>query len=495
MTVESTSKLVGRSVRRVEDDRLLVGRARFVDDIQPRDCLHAAFVRSPFAHARIVGIDVERALAIPGVVAVYTGETVQAATKPIQLVTDIPGYPTPEYFPLAVDKALFVGDPVAVVIAESRHIAEDGRDAVDVEYDPLPAVTTMEAAADPRSATVLDAVGSNLLYDSTEEYGDVDGAFAAADRVVRRTFSTARVTHVPMETQGVVASFDPGRDELTIEGSSQAPHLMRMLLAEILGHPPHRVHFVVPDIGGSFGQKYTISREIVTTCVATKLLQRPVKWIEDRLENLMSAGHAREETVEVAAAVMDDGRILAFDCTASFDHGAYPAAPLPLALFGVIARVVVTGPYRIPALRWNFRLFATNKASYLAYRGPWAIESLLREGIVDAIARELGVESSEIRRKNFIQLADQPTRLLTGPTMEGMCAADTFERAAVLIDIPAFRERQAAARADGTAARPRLRDVHRGGAGSPGLSARDRSAAVSTSVRPRSSSLVEALRS
>ncbi len=217
----------------------------------------------------------------------------------------------------------------------------------------------------------------------------------------------------------------------------------------MLGHPLDRLRVIAPDVGGSFGQKAATAREDVVVCVAAKQLGRPVKWVEDRVENLTSASHARDEELEVSAAVQDDGTILALDVKMTLDQGAYPLITSPAPLYGWAVRHMIPASYRLTGLRWEFTVVATNKASYGAYRGPWAVETLVRELLVEQVARELGLDPVEVRRRNLITGDEQPTKMLTGPTLEDVTSVETLDRAAELVDYEAFREQRRRAREQG----------------------------------------------
>ena len=246
-------RLIGASVKRTEDPRILTGHGHYVDDVQLPGMLHAAFLRSPYAHARITGIDVSAARAVPGVVAVFTGEDIAALTNPMMLQGEIPGFKTPMFRPLATDKVRFVGDPVALVVAESRYIAEDARDQIIVDYDPLPPIPNMEVALDPSSPPVFDELGDNIIFRDSQTYGDVDGAFAQADRVIHETFRQHRYANVPMETRGGVASYDFSSEELTYYAATQSPHALRFFLSALTNQPVHKLQVIARDVGGAFG--------------------------------------------------------------------------------------------------------------------------------------------------------------------------------------------------------------------------------------------------
>jgi len=449
MSSVGAARFVGQSVVRVEDGRILTGRGRYMDDIVLPGMLEGVFLRSDVGHARIASVDAEHARSMPGVVAVITAAELEGAVFPVQVPAEIPNYLRPVFHALADDKVRYAGDPVALIVAESRYLAEDARDAVEVEYEPLEAVVTMEQAADPELPALFEDVGSNVFYTEAMNFGEPDAAFAQADRVVSAMIDSARVTHVPMEGRGGVADYNIGTDELTYHAGSQAPHALRQGLSGLLGHPADRLRVVIPDIGGAFGQKAGLCREDLVVCAAAKLIGRPVKWVEDRVENLAAAGQAREETIEIAAAVKDDGTILALDVKMRLNQGAYPLLGTPAPLFAWIVRTMIGNAYRIDSMRWSLDVYATNKASYGAYRGPWAAETLAREILIDRIAHDLDLDPVDVRRRNLLTLDEQPCKMMSGPTIEGVAMLGTLERAAELVDYDGFREQQRRARERG----------------------------------------------
>jgi carbon-monoxide dehydrogenase large subunit len=439
---------IGTSIQRVEDNRVLTGRGRYVDDVSLPGMLHAAFVRSPHAHARITHLDVSRAARMPGVVAVLTGADMQRLSAPMT-IQSLPGFKSPQFLPLATDRVRFVGDPVALVVAESRYLAEDAGDSVEVGYEPLEPVASIEHALDPARPALFDDIGSNVVFEDSHTYGDVDGAFAAAERVVSHTFRQHRYANVPMETRGCVAHFEPATGELTYHVATQSPHGVRFTLAGLLHQPAHLLRVVSNDVGGAFGLKGFVYREDVAVAAASKSLGRPVKWIEDRNEHLMASAHAREEDVAVEFAVNNDGTLLGIKAHMTMNQGSYPLLPFPSALFASIVRVMLPGPYRVRGYRFDTTVVASNKAPYVAYRGPWEVETWVRERMLDLIARELNLDPVEIRRKNMVTADEQPTPMITGPSLERMSARQTLDRTLELMDYAGFRQQQRAAREQG----------------------------------------------
>ncbi len=447
------ARLTGTSVQRVEDPRILTGRGRYVDDVTLPGMLHAAFVRSPFPHARVEGIDVSEALLVPGVRAVLTAADLDG------VATDLTPVGPPDLllapFPaLARDTVRLVGDPVAVVVADSRAQAEDGAEMVEVDYDPLPGVGDMDdvlindglAGA---TEAIFPELGTNVVHRAVHRYGDTDAAFAAADRVITTRFEQHRHANVPMECRGMIAHHDPATGVLDVLTAHQSPHALRLHLADVLGLPAHAVRVHCGDIGGSFGQKFGLTNEDVAVSAASVVLGRPVKWIEDRTENLMVGGQAREERVDVEAAVDAEGRLLGVRLRLVLDQGAYPKIGYPATGYVAIVRALFPAAYRLEHLDVESVVVCTNKATYVPYRGPWEIETWVRERLLDTVARELGLEPAVVRERNLLRPDELPRESTTGVELQGFDPRRTFDDALALLDVPAFRIRQAAARAEG----------------------------------------------
>jgi carbon-monoxide dehydrogenase large subunit len=440
-------RFVGEKVLRVEDRRILTGRGHYVDDIQLPGMLHASFLRSPFAHARIVSIDVSAARTAPGVVAVYTAEDLMTMTTaiPVQMAM---GSKVPTFYALATEKVRFVGDPVVMVVAESRYQAEDACELVDVEYDPLDPVMTYEAALDPASPLVFEEFGDNVVFHSSKTNGDVDAAFAAADRVVVASLRQHRIANVPMETRGAVVDYDPGSGELTYHAATQSPQGLRFALSNKISQPMDRIRVLAADVGGAFGLKGSLGREDIALAAAGRQLGVPVKWIEDRNEHLMASGMAREEMIDIQAAVKNDGTILGIKAKMLMDQGAYPGVPFPASMFTGLIGMLLPGPYRVTGYSFDVTVVTTNKCTYVAYRGPWEMETWVRERMLDIIAHELGLDPAELRRRNMM-LGEPEDRLITGPSVAGASSRVSMDRALELIGYDDFRKEQEAARADG----------------------------------------------
>lgn len=441
-------RYVGSSVQRSEDPRILTGRGHYIDDVTLPGMLHATFVRSTIAHATITNVDTSAARALDGVVAVYTGTELQALLNPdAPPLAMFPGMPAPAFTILATTKVRLVGDPVVLVVAESRYVAEDAAELVEVDYDELPAVATAAQALDPTSTPIFEDAGSNVLNGpTTTDHGDVDGAFSSAAGVVRTLISQHRHQNVPMECRGLVADFDAATGQLTVHSANQGVGMAKMILAGQLGHDPDKLRILCGDIGGSFGLKLGAAREDVAVSAASRALGRPVKWIEDRNEHLMASGHAREESMEAEAAYTADGDILGLKVAITIDTGAYPGMG---GMISGLIQQMLPGPYKIGALSFTSTAAVTNKAAYVAYRGPWAAEVFTRERLIDMVAKELGKEPLDVRLRNVVTRDEEPLRMVTGRSLVGVTTRESLERMAEIVDLPAFRARQAAARAEG----------------------------------------------
>jgi carbon-monoxide dehydrogenase large subunit len=441
-------RYVGASVLRSEDQRILTGAGHYVDDVQLPGMLHATFVRSTIAHARITGVDDDEARALPGVVAVYTGQDIQALLNPsAPPLSMFPGMPAPAFTILATSKVRLVGDPIVLIVAESRYVAEDAAELVEVDYEELTPIASAADALDPSNPVIFESEASNLLpggQDATS--GDVDGLFASAAGVARVHLQQHRHQNVPMECRGLVADFDPASGELTVHSANQGVMMAKMILVGQLGHDADKLRILCGDIGGSFGLKLGAGREDIAVCAASRALGQPVKWIEDRNEHLMASGHAREESMEAALAYSADGDLLAIDVDMTVDTGAYPG--MGGMITGLIQQML-PGPYKIAGSRFRSKSLVTNKAAYVAYRGPWAAEVFTRERLIDIAAKQLGQEPLDVRLRNVVVRDQEPTRMITGRSLVGVTTQESLQRMAEIVDLPSFRQRQAAARAEG----------------------------------------------
>jgi carbon-monoxide dehydrogenase large subunit len=447
----AVTRLFGAAVRRREDPRLITGHGLFVDDIRLPGMLYAAILRSPHAHARIRRIDVSRARALPGVVAVYTGQDLRGKVGAIPCAWLIPNadLKVPEHPPLAVDTVRYVGDGVAVVVAEDRGIARDALDLIEVDYEVLPAVTDAEQAMAPGAPQLHASVPGNVAFHWKVSGGDVEAAFRAADVIVRQRFINQRLIPNAMETRAALAQYNPGSGELTLWMTSQNPHIHRVLLSGVLGMPEHKIRVIAPDVGGGFGSKIHHYPDEAIVCFLARELGRPVKWVEDRRENFIATTHGRDHIQDVELAARRDGTILGLRAIVRANLGAYlsTAAPgIPTILFGLM----LSGAYRIPNIHCEVYGVLTNTTPVDAYRGAGRPEATyLVERMVDLLAREIGLDPVEVRRRNFIPASAFPYTVATGITYDSGNYEATLDRALALVDYQKFREEQAQARAQG----------------------------------------------
>lgn len=446
MSGEQDFTYIGKPLPRREDHRLITGQGRFLDDIDIPGALHACFVRSPHAHATITNIDTHAAASMPGVIAVLTGADLAQHTNPLRLAPPIDGLQPTELTTLPIDKVRFHGDPVACVIATDRYLAEDAVEAVDVEYDVLQAVSSFEAALKADAALVDDTLPSNLVSHQTFQAGDPSSRRQTADAMVEAEFYQHRQTHVPIETRGCAAVWNSGREHLTFHIGTQVPHPMRSQLAARMRLTESQVTVISPDIGGGFGQKIALYREELTVAAAARLLNRPVRWREDRSENLTSASHARETFCKTRASVTRTGRITGLELDLTEDFGAY--CFYPANYLSRVVAMILTGPYKIQDYAFDVKIVLTNKCGNGPMRAPMSIASWVMDGTMDAIARKLELDPLEVRRINSVQAEDLPYRMATGELLEDITPSETLEAAAKAIDYDDFRRRQKAARAE-----------------------------------------------
>jgi carbon-monoxide dehydrogenase large subunit len=439
------TRYAGTRVARVEDTRLLTGHGTYVDDIVRPGMLHACFVRSPFAHARINSIDVSAALALPGVHAVLTAADLNADVKEAWHAVagkDVADTPRP---PLAEGEVKFVGDPVAIVIAENRYVAEDAIELVDVDYDPLPVIADFTQAVNA-AAVVHEAYPDNVAGGLSGAPPDEE-AFAAAAYVADEQIYQQTHVPVPIETRGLVVEWVAATQELTLWASTQTPHELRAFAARLLGIPAQGVRVITRDTGGGFGQKVVPMREDMCIMLAARKVPAAIKWIEDRRENLMSAGQARHVDGRARMAFDADGAITAVAIDFLQDIGAYPT-PYPVLTTAAIG-MFFPGPYRVPKCSFNYKTVFTNTSGLAAYRGPWQYETLTREILLDIAARKMGIDPVELRRKNLLRRDEMPYFNPNGMPYDHVAPNETFEQAVKILDHEGFRKEQAEALAQG----------------------------------------------
>ena len=360
-------------VARPELARMVRGRGRFVDDIKlPRMCF-AAFARSDYAHANIVSIDTTAAMEVPGAIGVITPDEVLPHVNPVRPAA--PGsseFARPyDRFPVPPGKVTYVGDPIVAVAAETAHAAQDMAEAVVVEYEPLPVVGGAEQAIEPDAPVIHAGMDDNIVFHREFGGGDLERAFRQADLKLEKTFRFPRQTGVPVEARGVIAHYDRGEERLSVWASCRSPHLVRTTISNVMRLPQHAVRVISPDVGGEFGIKGAAYPESIILSFLSRKIDRPVKWIEDRMENLLVCGHAHEMKVDVSVAVRSDGRILGIDSKVLVDQGAHTLGPTSAGLEPMTAGQSIVGPYRIDNFRCDAYGILTNKCPGRGLPGRW----------------------------------------------------------------------------------------------------------------------------
>ena len=398
------SGYIGVPLPRSNARRLLAGRGQYVDDIRLPRMLHAAFLRSPHAHARIARIDVSAAAAAPGVARVVTGRDVAALCQPyVGVLAHIAGMRSAPQYPLAIDVARWQGEPVAAVAADTRAHAEDAVQRLAVEWEELPPVTDVETALDPAATVIHPELGSNLCFERVVDTGGVDAAFARADRVVEATFRTSRHTAVTLEARSLLADFNPAERQLTVWQSTQVPYMTQWILARHFGLPETQVRVIAPDVGGGFGLKIHAYGDELTTVALALLLDRPVKFVADRLESFGSDFHARGHRVTARMALATTGEILGVEVDDLYGIGPFSGYPRGGANEGIQVSNLVAAGYRRGAYRAVSRAVFQNKAMYGQYRAVGhPVVCLVGEGLMDLAADALDVDPAEFRRRSYL---------------------------------------------------------------------------------------------
>jgi aerobic carbon-monoxide dehydrogenase large subunit len=433
---------VGQPMKRFEDPRLLTGQGTFVDDLHTPDLLHAVVLRSVHAHARIQAIDASAARQLPGVVRVLTAQDLLGKVHdiPPRPTPELEGIRVPEHPVLARGKVCYVGQPVAVVVAGDRYLARDALDLIEVDYQPLTPVMDPWEAAREGSAPIHEAADGNVAMRLREGRGDVQAAFAQADATVRGRYEVPRLSPAPMEGRGLLARYEPEADLLTLWASTQVPHRLKNSVRRLLVRPPRRMRVIAPDVGGGFGQKVETWPEDIALSFLAMELGRPIKWVEERWENLL-AYHGRGYAAEVEAAVRRDGSILGMRFRILADVGAYFLTATAGPPINAAHRVA--GPYAIPTMTVECLGVLTNKPPTGPYRGAGGPEgAFFMERTIDLIAHELDLDPATVRRRNFIRPEDFPYRTATGLLYDSGDFLPAFERALELAEYDHFRQQQ-----------------------------------------------------
>ncbi|MFE5021765.1 xanthine dehydrogenase family protein molybdopterin-binding subunit [Streptomyces sp. NPDC056656] len=444
-----SGRLIGRSVARREDPRLLTGRGRFVDDIALPGMLHAQFVRSTVAHAEIASVDLSAVRDVPGVVAAFTAEDLDLTDITAEL-----GRPLSEFVPtsmpvLARDRVRYVGEPLAIVVARDAYAVEDGLEAAKVRYTVRPPVTCEDEALAAGAPLVHEEAAHNTLVDVSLFATDgIDDVFDTAACVVRVESRTGRQNALPLETRGAVAHWDDREEQLVLNTCTQVPHQVRTVASRCLRLDERAVRVVVPDMGGGFGQKCVVGREEIAAAAAALRLRKPVKWIEDRKDALSASFLAREQHYDVRAAFAADGTILGLDADVVCDMGAYSCYPFTAGIEPLMASAEMPGVYRVPAYRVRGRAVTTNKAPTAPYRGVSRPQYVMvMERLFERAARELGLDAVEIRRRNVI--TEFPYTGVNNITYDPGSYLESLNLCERLVKDEGWYEKQAAASAEG----------------------------------------------
>ena len=399
---------IGQRVKRKEDPRFLRGEGNYVDDIQLHGMAHAALLRSPHAHARIRAVNTREALRIPGVLSVITFQDISHLAKPIPMRLEVhPSFVPYLQYPLAKETVRYVGEPVAVVVADSRYVAEDGLECIQTDYEPLPAVVNTRSAVKADAVRVHEQTAGNLAGCGVVDLGDVEGAFRRAELSFSEQFTIQRHTGMPMETRGLIAEYNRGTKVLTVWGPTKVPYFNRSVLATFLGLPEHGIHFIEPDVGGGFGVRGEFYPEDFLIPFLALRLGRPVKWIEDRREHFLATNHSREQRWEVEVAAGKEGDLQAVKARIWNDMGAYirtHSATVP-----ALSATIFPGPYRLLNYWCEWNAVITNKTPIGTYRAPGRYEcNFVRERLMDLISSRLGLDPAAVRFRNFIQPQEMP---------------------------------------------------------------------------------------
>ncbi|MBF0279946.1 MAG: xanthine dehydrogenase family protein [SAR324 cluster bacterium] len=453
--LDRPNSYIGKSVPRPNARRLLEGRGRFADDLNLPRMLHTAFLRSPFAHARIIKIDAEKAKAAPGVILIADGKDVATHCKPWEgTLAHFPGMKSPLQFPLPLERACWQGEPVLAIAAESRAQAEDAIDLVEIEWEELPVLADSETALDPDTPLIHPELGDNQTFNLMLENGTVDQTFADAERIIEKTFHFGRHTAVTVEPRSLIADFDDSEGRLTVYYSSQSPYQMQDVFSRHLNITEDKVHVICEDIGGSFGMKLHVYGEDLTTCALSIMTGRPVKFTADRFESFVSDIHHRDHRVHAKMAVSNQGKIQAMEIDDLTGIGPYSVYPRTSAVEGNQVVRLTGGSYQFTDYRAKLNVVFQNKNVMCQYRAVGhPIACSVTEGMVDFAAAELGIDPVEMRRRNLIKDDQYPYTSPTGLIFEKLSHHQSLEKVLEMMDYDALRAEQAKLREQG---------IHRG---------------------------------
>ena len=449
--LDRPNSYIGRSVPRPNIRRLLEGRGVFTDDVKLPRMVHVAYLRSPYAHAEIVNIDTSAAESSPGVVKVVTGKEMAEVCEPwVGVLTHLEGLKSQPQYALPLKKATWQGEPVVAVVASSRAAAEDGVDCLSVEWKELPAVADMETALDPSTPVIHEDLGDNLAWQRVFETENVDEAFANADHVVEETYHYGRHTGVTLEPRSIVSEFNPSEDQLTVYLSTQAPHMMQTLFAKHMGLEDHKVRVIAKDVGGAFGIKVHSYADEYATVALSIMLNRPVKFIADRLESFSNDIHARDHRITAKIAINNDGIIQGIDFDDITGIGPYSVYP---RTSGIEANQIVNltgGQYDIKAYRARTKVVFQNKVPMCQYRAVGhPIAAALTEGLVDLAADAIGMDPVEVRRKNLFKDDAYPCKSITNMPFEDLSHHASLDKILEMMDYEGLRKEQAELREKG----------------------------------------------
>ena len=456
LSFDQPNRYIGQPVPRADAQRLLMGRGRFVDDMQAPRTVHAAFLRSPVAHGRIVSLDVAAARRMPGVVAVITGADLVGVVEPyVGVLSHLAGLRSAPQMPMAVGRVRWQGEPVAMVLAQSRAEAEDAVAEIHLDLEDLPAATDMERALDPDAPVIHPEFGSNLAWTRTVNVGDVDAALKGQDiTIVEREFRFGRHTGVTLEARATLVEYDPAEDQLTVLYSGQAPHMMQFIFAKHFGMLEENVRVISQDVGGSFGIKIHTYGDEIAAAAAARMLGRPVKFVADRFESFMTDIHARDHAVRGRMAVSRAGHIVALDFDDVTGIGPYSMYPRTSAIEANQVLNLTGAPYVVPNYRATSKVVFQNKTLMCQYRAVGhPIAMAICDGLLEEAAAAIGMDPVEIRRRNLMRDDSYPRTSASGMKLDDLSHQKALEKLVEMMDYARLRENQARLRQQG---------IHRG---------------------------------